>query len=109
MGGQEGVQSWYRSAPACYGSSLGSNPDISQKYKIGDISKGVANTLACQKIVVLYVCIVRTKFHRKYSLVNLRVLYRRFTNTLKNMSIKQLTILNILSKALKMDFSAICY
>jgi hypothetical protein len=29
-----------------YGSSLGSNPDISQKYKMGDISKGVA----CQKI-----------------------------------------------------------
>jgi hypothetical protein len=33
------------SAPACYGRSLGSNPDISQKYKMGDISKGVANTL----------------------------------------------------------------
>ncbi len=33
------------SAPACYGSSLGSNPDISQKYKMGNISKGVANTL----------------------------------------------------------------
>jgi hypothetical protein len=31
-------------APACYGSSLGSNPDISQKFKMGDISKGVANT-----------------------------------------------------------------
>jgi hypothetical protein len=30
---------------ACYGSYLGSNPDISQKYKMGDISKGVANTL----------------------------------------------------------------
>ncbi len=30
------------SAPACYGSSLGSNPDISQKYKMCDISKGVA-------------------------------------------------------------------
>jgi hypothetical protein len=27
------------------GSSLGSNPDISQKCKMGDISKGVANTL----------------------------------------------------------------
>jgi hypothetical protein len=26
-------------------SSLGSNPDISQKYAMGDISKGVANTL----------------------------------------------------------------
>ncbi len=46
------------SAPACYGSSLVSNPDISQKYnsiqfnsiesqkyKMGDRSKGVANTL----------------------------------------------------------------
>ena len=32
-------------APACYSDSLGSNPDISQKYKMGDISKGVANTL----------------------------------------------------------------
>ncbi len=25
--------------------SLGSNPDISQKYRMGDISKGVANIL----------------------------------------------------------------
>jgi len=33
------------STPACYGSSLESNPDFSQKYKMGDISKGVANTL----------------------------------------------------------------
>jgi hypothetical protein len=33
------------SAPACYGSSLDSKPDISQKYKMGDISKGVANIL----------------------------------------------------------------
>ncbi len=33
------------SAPACYSSSLGANPDISQKFKMGDISKGVANTL----------------------------------------------------------------
>jgi hypothetical protein len=32
-------------ALAIYGNSLGSNPDISQKYKISDISKGVANTL----------------------------------------------------------------
>ncbi len=24
---------------------MGSNPDISQKYKMGDISKGLANTL----------------------------------------------------------------
>jgi hypothetical protein len=39
IGGQVGR------APTCYGSSLGSNPDISQKYKMGDISKGVANTL----------------------------------------------------------------
>jgi hypothetical protein len=36
MGGQVG------SAPDCYGSSLGSNPDISQKYKMGDISVGAA-------------------------------------------------------------------
>jgi hypothetical protein len=33
------------SAPVCYGSSLGSNPDISQIYKMGDISKGVTNIL----------------------------------------------------------------
>ncbi len=54
---QEGINdgngwlSWYRSARACYGSSLGSNPDISQKYKMGDgdISKGVANTLKPEK------------------------------------------------------------
>ncbi len=39
MGGQVG------SAPACYGNSLGSNPGISQKYNMGDISKGVAKTL----------------------------------------------------------------
>jgi hypothetical protein len=32
------------SASVCYGSYLNSNPDISQKYKIGDKSKGVANT-----------------------------------------------------------------
>jgi hypothetical protein len=37
------------SAPACYGSSLGSNPDISQKCKMVDISKGVANTLQLAK------------------------------------------------------------
>jgi hypothetical protein len=45
MGGQVG------SAPDCYSSSaLGSNPDISQKYKMGDISKGVGHhTLARQK------------------------------------------------------------
>ncbi len=28
---------------AIYGSSLGSNPDISQKYKMADINKEVAN------------------------------------------------------------------
>jgi hypothetical protein len=28
-----------------YGNSLGLNPDISQKYKMGSIIKGVANTL----------------------------------------------------------------
>jgi hypothetical protein len=41
MGGSVG------SAPACYGSSLGSNPDISQNtFKMGDmVRKGVANTL----------------------------------------------------------------
>jgi hypothetical protein len=39
MGGYVG------SAPACYGSSLGSNPDISQKYKMGDLSKVMAYTL----------------------------------------------------------------
>jgi hypothetical protein len=33
------------SVPVCYGSSLDSNPDISKKYKVGKISKGVANTL----------------------------------------------------------------
>jgi hypothetical protein len=43
MGGYVG------NAPAYYGSSLGSNADISQKYTMGDISKGVANTLAHQK------------------------------------------------------------
>ncbi len=33
------------SAPACYGSSLGLNPYISQKYEICDMSKRVANIL----------------------------------------------------------------
>jgi hypothetical protein len=33
------------SASAFYGSSKGSNPNISQKYKVSDISTGVANTL----------------------------------------------------------------
>jgi hypothetical protein len=36
------------SAPASYGSILGSNTDNSQKYKIGDISNGV-NTLYLAK------------------------------------------------------------
>jgi hypothetical protein len=45
-----------RCAPACYGGgSLGSNPDISQKYKMGDIIKEVTifnkyvthNTVLC--------------------------------------------------------------
>jgi hypothetical protein len=39
MGGQVG------GAPACHDSSVDSNADISQKYKIGDISYGVAHTL----------------------------------------------------------------
>jgi hypothetical protein len=39
--------------PACYGSSsLGSNQDISQKYKMVDISKGVANTLLPAKNIL---------------------------------------------------------
>jgi len=29
----------------CYGSFLGSNPDIYQKVKMGNINNGVANTL----------------------------------------------------------------
>jgi hypothetical protein len=37
----DGWLSWY-STSACYGSSLGSNLDIFQKYKMGDISEGVA-------------------------------------------------------------------
>jgi hypothetical protein len=39
MGGKVG------SALACYGSSQGSNPDISQKYKMDNLGKGVASTL----------------------------------------------------------------
>ncbi len=45
MGGFGGRWVAVSSAPACYGSSLGSDPDIIQKYKIGDKSKGLANTL----------------------------------------------------------------
>ncbi len=43
----DGWLSWYLvgSAPDCYSSSLGSNTDISEIYKMGDISKGVTNTL----------------------------------------------------------------
>jgi hypothetical protein len=33
------------SAPACFSNSLGSNSNIFQKYKMGGITKGVANTL----------------------------------------------------------------
>jgi hypothetical protein len=43
MGGSVG------SSPASCGSSLGSNLDISQKYKIGHLIKGVANTLLPSK------------------------------------------------------------
>jgi hypothetical protein len=40
----------------CYGSSLGSNLDIIQKYKMGDKGKEVANTLYCRpsKIYKIY-------------------------------------------------------
>jgi hypothetical protein len=34
--------------------SLGSNPDISKKYKMGDISKGVANTHSSPPKKVVY-------------------------------------------------------
>ncbi len=44
-------------APACYGSSLGSNPFLSQKYKMGDISKEVTNTLQpAKKYRKKYMC-----------------------------------------------------
>jgi hypothetical protein len=43
-------------APAFYGNSLGSNPDISQKYKMGDIIKGVANTLMPAKKCIQTKC-----------------------------------------------------
>jgi hypothetical protein len=43
-------------APAWYGSPLASNPDISQKYKIGDISKEVANTLKPAKKINKKIC-----------------------------------------------------
>ncbi len=51
MGGQEGRwvakleegERWVHGlVGACYGSFLGSNPDVSQKYIMGDISKVVA-------------------------------------------------------------------
>jgi hypothetical protein len=45
MGGSVG------SVPACFGNSLGSNPDISQKYKKSDmIKRSGQHTLARQKI-----------------------------------------------------------
>ncbi len=53
------------SAPACYANSLGSNPDITQKYKMGDICKGVANTLY----------IVRQKIKKSFGLPFLLVSY----------------------------------
>jgi hypothetical protein len=40
---RDGWLSWQRAY--CYASSLGSNPDVSQQYKMGDISERVANTL----------------------------------------------------------------
>ncbi len=43
--GDEWLTGSVGSAPACDASSLGSNPDIYQKYKMVDISKKVANTL----------------------------------------------------------------
>jgi hypothetical protein len=54
------------STPACYGSSLGLNPDISQKFKMGDISKEVAKTLWPAKkytkswqISIRFICAVK--------------------------------------------------
>jgi hypothetical protein len=49
MASKEG-EGWLSWLLASYGSSLGSNPAISQKYKMGDTSKRVANTLAHKKI-----------------------------------------------------------
>jgi hypothetical protein len=46
------------SAPACYDSSLGSNPDISQKYEMADIRSG-QDTLARKNIQK--VCITGTE------------------------------------------------
>jgi hypothetical protein len=52
------------SAPACYGSSLGSNPDISQKYKMGDINKRSGHhTLARQKIKNKMYCQLQQHTH----------------------------------------------
>jgi hypothetical protein len=51
------LDGWISLLRAClqrHGSSLGSNPDISQKYKMGDIQvskDGAKNTLARQKIL----------------------------------------------------------
>jgi hypothetical protein len=56
-------------APACYGSSLGSNPDIHQKVKTDDISKEVANwanTLyPAQKIYIKMYSYVKTQEGKK--------------------------------------------
>ncbi len=54
MGGSVG------SAPACYGSTLGSNPDIPQNSKISDISEGVAVSLKpAKKIKIKAIGLVR--------------------------------------------------
>jgi hypothetical protein len=45
MGRQDREMGCYVREMGGSGSSLGLNPDISQKYKMGDISKGVAKTL----------------------------------------------------------------
>ncbi len=51
-------------------SSLGSNPDISQKYEMGDTNKGVANTLQltkyAKKSIFLHnvVVLMTVKIHR---------------------------------------------
>jgi hypothetical protein len=38
--------------PACYSIYLGSNPNISQKYKMGDISKEGAKTFEPAKKII---------------------------------------------------------
>jgi hypothetical protein len=39
----DGWLGYVGNAPVYYGSCMGSNPDNSQKYKMGDISKGLAS------------------------------------------------------------------